>query len=357
MKTRTILTILIALLSGIALTLAAADPGVESSRSIDAAERGRILRSVSTQLRQGYIYEEKGNRFAKSIAKAAKVDRFAEHEELGSFVAGVNLYLLELSDDRHLRLRFGSGEPHGTGPRRVVRQAPPGEVRGAPGHGSDHSGGSDHGIREAKVLDGNIGYLDLRRFAGSDSAKEAIDAAMLTLEDTEALIIDLGRNGGGGPWMVRYLSGFLFAEPTHLTDTWMRGMEEPRQRWTLPGQPTEAFHDKPVYLLTSKKTFSAAESFTFGLTINDRVTVIGERTGGGGHFGDTVPVAEDLRLFVPRGRTYDPETGDGWEAAGIEPDVPVDYAGALTRALSNAGKAIARASIQMARSFNALFAG
>ncbi len=103
--------------------------------------------------------------------------------------------------------------------------------------------------------------------------------------------------------------------------------------WRLDGQPTGAFVDKPVYILTSRRTFSAAESFTFGLKVNDRVTLVGERTGGGGHFGDEVAVSGDLRLFMPGGRTYDPETGEGWEAEGIAPDVEVPYAAALEQAL------------------------
>ena len=198
-------------------------------------------------------------------------------------------------------------------------------------------GGGNFGVREARVLDGNIGYLDLGMFAGSDAAKPRIDEAMMSLADTDALILDLGRNGGGGPWMVRYLSGFLFSGPTHLTDTWARGMESPRERWTLEGQPTDAFVDKPVYILTSGRTFSAAESFTFGLLINGRVTLVGERTGGGGHFGEEIPISPGLRLFMPAGRTYDPKTGRGWEAEGIEPGIEVSYPGALDRAVEAIG--------------------
>ena len=132
---------------------------------------------------------------------------------------------------------------------------------------------------------------------------------------------------------MRPLSGFLFPKTTHLTDTWVRGMDSPRERWTLEGQPTDAFVKKPVYILTSGRTFSAAESFTFGLVINNRVTLVGERTGGGGHFGDMVMVSPDLNLFMPRGRTYDPATGQGWEAEGIKPDIKVPYAGARDRAV------------------------
>ncbi len=173
-------------------------------------------------------------------------------------------------------------------------------------------------------------------FAGSDAAKARADEVMLSLAGADALIIDLRRNGGGGPWMVRYLSGFLFDEPTHLADTWARGMDAPAERWTLDGQPTDAFRDKPVFVLTSGFTFSAAESFTFGLKINDRITIVGERTGGGGHFTDTAKLSDELTLSVPRGRTYDPETGKGWEAEGILPDIEVPRGEALERALTEA---------------------
>jgi C-terminal processing protease CtpA/Prc len=89
----------------------------------------------------------------------------------------------------------------------------------------------------------------------------------------------------------------------------------------------------PVYILTSRRTFSAAESFTFGLRVNHRVTIVGERTGGGGHFGNFVQLPGGFYMFVPRGRTYDPETNEGWEAEGIKPDVEVSYDQALKTAI------------------------
>jgi len=327
------------------------DDMADRSKAVGADYRRAVLGEIAEALRDGYLYEDKGRTFAKKLERSAKADRFAEKETLGEFVSALNGYLLEISNDRHLRV--GYGPPMDGGPRRVIRRGPgPGDGAPTPdgGHGAPQrvvrrggpgDGPDDHGVREAKVLDGNIGYLDLRMFAGSEAAKPAIDEAMTELAGVDALILDLGRNGGGGPWMVRYLSGFLFKEPTHLTDTWARGMEEPRQRWTLEGQPTDAFVDVPVFILTSNRTFSAAESCTFGLKINDRVTLVGERTGGGGHFGDEALLNEELRLFVPGGRTYDPDTGKGWEAEGIEPDIAVPYAEALERARREAGQAVA----------------
>ena len=43
-------------------------------------------------------------------------------------------------------------------------------------------------------------------------------------------------------------------------------------------------------------------------------------------------------MFLPRGRTYDPRTDNGWEATGIQPDVRVPYDRALETALELAGR-------------------
>lgn len=320
----------------LAATPSGADTAMNRDKPISKEEQETILGKIAAELRRGYLYEDKGRAFADAVEKVASGERFAADDTLGTFVSAVNGFLLEVSNDKHLRLRAGSAATEATERRRVIRRrAPGGRAPSAhtpePGHGP--MGSDDFGVREARVLDGNVGYLDLRMFAGSEAAKPAIDEAMTSLAGTDALIIDLGRNGGGGPWMVRYLSGFLFDRPTHLASTWARGMDAPRERWTLDGQPTGAFVDKPVYILTSRRTFSAAESFTFGLKINDRVTLVGERTGGGGHFGDQIAVSDDLRLFLPGGRTYDPKTGEGWEAEGIAPDIEVPYDDARERAV------------------------
>lgn len=67
----------------------------------------------------------------------------------------------------------------------------------------------------------------------------------------------------------------------------------------------------------------------FGLKVNNRVTIVGERTAGGGHFGGFLPLPGGFYMFLPRGRTYDPRTNEGWEAEGIKPDVEVRHEDAL----------------------------
>jgi hypothetical protein len=43
-------------------------------------------------------------------------------------------------------------------------------------------------------------------------------------------------------------------------------------------------------------------------------------------------------VFLPRGRTFNPATNEGWEAEGLKPDVEVPYAKALTTAIDLAKK-------------------
>jgi C-terminal processing protease CtpA/Prc len=136
--------------------------------------------------------------------------------------------------------------------------------------------------------------------------------------------------------MVRLLSTYLFDRPTHLVSSFMRGMSEPSERWTLPQVLGPRLASVPVFVLTSSLTISAAESFVFGLKAHDRVTIIGEPTAGGGHFGGVVSLPGGFSMFLPRGRTYDPRTNEGWEATGIQPDVRVPYERALETALEMA---------------------
>jgi C-terminal processing protease CtpA/Prc len=199
--------------------------------------------------------------------------------------------------------------------------------------GPTRSAGAEYGFARAEVLSGNIGYLDLRGFSESPEAIAVADSVMAIFADVKALIIDVGMNSGGGPSIVRYLSAYLFEKPTHLVSTFARGMDAPMERWTTERVTGKRLPNVPVYILTSRRTFSAAESFTFGLRVNHRVTIVGERTGGGGHFGGFVQLPGGFYMFVPRGRTYDPKTNEGWEAEGIKPDVEVSYDQALKTAI------------------------
>ena len=139
------------------------------------------------------------------------------------------------------------------------------------------------GFARVERLDGNIGYVDLRGFTPPEIASETAAAAMTFLGGTDAMIFDVRQNGGGSPEMVAFLTSYLFEGTVHLNDFYSRPTNETRQSWTLPYVPGRRFPGKNVYILTSRKTFSGAEEFTYNLRHLGRATVVGETTAGAAH--------------------------------------------------------------------------
>jgi C-terminal processing protease CtpA/Prc len=87
-----------------------------------------------------------------------------------------------------------------------------------------------------------------------------------------------------------------------------------------------------VYILTSKRTFSAAEEFTYNLKNLKRAIIVGETTGGGAHPGGPSRINEHFAVWIPRGRAINPISKTNWEGTGVEPDVKVSAEEALKTA-------------------------
>lgn len=105
----------------------------------------------------------------------------------------------------------------------------------------------------------------------------------------------------------------------------------------MPSERRTALATASVFLLTSKHTVSAGEGLALALKRTKRGTLVGETTGGAGHFGRTVSLPGNFRAFIPVGRPFDPDTGKGWEATGVEPHIVVTADQAMSEALSRAG--------------------
>jgi len=204
---------------------------------------------------------------------------------------------------------------------------------------------SNHGFRKLEILEGNIGYLELTGFASAEVAGETAVAAMAFFANVDALVIDLRANGGGDPSMIQLLCSYFFAERTLLNRFERRGVPQLEEYWTLPHVPGKKLLDVPLFVLTSKRTFSAAEEFSYDLQSLGRARLIGETTGGGAHPGSTHEIAGKLMVFIPDGRALNPITGTNWEKVGVKPHVAVEASKALEKGLEEArAAATARAS-------------
>jgi C-terminal processing protease CtpA/Prc len=199
---------------------------------------------------------------------------------------------------------------------------------------------SARGLMGVRRLPGNIGYLKLHFFDPAPEAAAVIAASLGLLKDTDALIIDLRQNGGGGGAALEELFAQVARPPVQRVRIHWRntdGSETVEQRTyrSSPGGPP--FGDKPVFLLTSRKTFSAAEEFTYDLKVARRATVVGEKTGGAANPANRrVPLSYGFGVFIPNGRVEHPQTHTNWEGVGVSPDIAVPADQALTEAYSRA---------------------
>ena len=91
-------------------------------------------------------------------------------------------------------------------------------------------------------------------------------------------------------------------------------------------------------MLTSKRSFSGAEEFTYNLKNLKRATIIGETTGGGAHPVSGHRIDDHFMIGVPFARAINPISKTNWEGTGVEPDVKVSAAEALEVAKKLASK-------------------
>ena len=159
------------------------------------------------------------------------------------------------------------------------------------------------------------------------------------LGNVDAIIFDLRENGGGDPKMVAFVSSYLFAERTHLNDLYNRKENKTTEYWTQD-VPGKRLVSQPAYVLTSKRTFSGAEEFSYNLNNLKRATIIGETTGGGAHPVSGHKVDDHFGIGVPFARAINPVSKTNWEGTGVEPDVPTPAGEALAVAKKMAAEQI-----------------
>ena len=299
--------------------------------TVDAAQRREVVAGAGRLLTARYVFADKGDACASLLQKQLDAGAYDAIDDAGAFAQALTRDLQNLTHDKHLRVLLQRRERRGPDvdraevERRMRRQAAQ----------------RNYGFEKLERLSGNVGYLDLRGFMPAEVAGDTAVAAMAFLQNTDAVIIDLRQNGGGSPSMIQLISSYFFAEPTHLNSFFWRGKEQIDQFWTLPHVPGKARPDVPLYVLTSGRTFSAAEEFTYNMKNLERATIVGETTGGGAHPGGTTRIDDLFAVWIPQGRAINPITKTNWEGTGIAPHIDVPAERALWAAHREALKTIA----------------
>ena len=328
----------------------AVKPATQTQEPFVKATAEAAVRELATRLEDNFVFPEKGKAYAAMLRSNLEAGKYASFPDKEAFAKAVTDDLQAVHPDRHLR----------------VQVVPP-EARSGPGGPTRRNAEARRGpmvtnaiSRSGWVADG-IAYVRFEGFPGNEETMAAVRGFLDKHKGANTLIIDARTHRGGGLDEMDLLFAQLFDKPVVLVGMDTRIAVEERRGSPIAGHPTlrkiagpegvvrrehfvvpaaqPSLAATKVYLLTSKRTGSAGEHFSLSLKRTKRATLIGEATAGAGHYGGTEPLDKDFTYaaFIPVGRTFDPDTGHGWEGVGVAPDIVAPADKALDEALKLAG--------------------
>ena len=287
-----------------------------------------MTHTIAALIEKNYVLKEKGVLIAAHFKNALKKGRFYQAQSLKQLDSIMTKSLREASNDYHL---------YTWNNKEIVN-----ELKSEQDEGGETSAGTffdnkkaydtNFGFDKVDVLSDNIGYIKLSQINISDHSLKKLYAAMTLVENTNALIIDLRNNGGGGSTVGSVLETYFFNE--HLDLLEFRKRNGQTEINSTVGWLLEKRYLKPLYILINKGTASAAEAFAFALKSQDRCVIIGEPSSGGAFMNTYFPVNEDFIVAISTAAPFLPGTAISWEGTGVQPDFVTDNPeNALTRAL------------------------
>jgi tetratricopeptide (TPR) repeat protein len=280
-----------------------------------------ILQKVDGLIEAKYVLADKAKQYAEEFRKRYSSGAYDAYTDAERFAERVRTDLVAITHDKHTNFRVIKAsdvgekvESHLHHPFRYYRLRM-----------KEHTG-----FTKLEWIDGRIGYLELRRFNMLSEAREMLSVAMKFLAGADAIIIDIRENGGG---MGDFLSSYFLPHPTQLTGTYYREGNVSQESWTSRAIEGERMLDVPLFLLTSKNTFSAAEYFAYDMKVRKRATLIGDSTRGGANDTQHFKLDDQFEMYLSVGMGINPVTKTNWEGVGVIPDVLVPVSSALDTAI------------------------
>ena len=275
--------------------------------------RRKIIDKVSELLKAEYVFPDKAEDMIALISSKRDRGEYDRLSSLARFTSQLTKDLRSVYDDNHLIVAAGLSKEWELGENlsREERERQLAERQF-----------ENFGFHRVERMPGNIGYLDLRKFADPHDGGGTAVSALNFLAYCDAIIIDLRKNCGGSGRMVQLIASYFFDRATHLTSYYHRGDDSTRQFWTHAHVQGPRMPQTPLYLVQGPGTASSSEELAYALKHLGRATLVGEVTSGGAHatqernFPDLI-----FTMHLPIGYAVNPVTGSNWEGRGVEPDI------------------------------------
>ncbi|TMO83086.1 S41 family peptidase [Pseudoalteromonas spongiae] len=297
------------------------------SYAVGAAECSDVSETIANKLENNYVIPSTATKLSQLILSNTFItgcNDLQSSEEIAEFMTSE---LNKIANDKHLSVVY---DPQWVNELKTYRSSA--QTKAFSDSRAMETPTDNYGFKKVEMLDGNIGYLDIRAFSDSHLGGETLENAMKFLQHADGIIIDLRNNFGGSPFMVTSLASYFFdLDTVHLSTFESRenGVLTQTQDWTSPYVPGPRFKDTPLYILTSSNSASAAEGFSYAMQSLTRATIVGEVTAGAAHGRRAEIVNDDFILTLPTTRPVDPRTKDNWERKGVKPNLETSSDNAL----------------------------
>lgn len=298
-------------------------PAQQVKNVSDRTYRDGIIEKIGGLLEEKYVFPDRAGKYAEEFKTKNSSGSYDTLKDATEFAEKITQDLQDITGDKHIRLRRIESSDIGEKTESALHHP----VRLFLLRNKENTG-----FFKLEWIDGKIGYLDIRRFYSPSESKDLLIGAMRFLANANAIIIDLRKNQGGSSDILPYLFRYFLDYPAQLTSNYFREGDFLQESWISKDVEGKLLTTVPLFLLTSQKTFSAAEWFAYDMKVRKRATIVGEPTGGGAHSVDLFRIDDQFEIYIPTSRAINPVTRENWEGTGVIPDVSVPSEAALDKA-------------------------
>lgn len=298
--------------------------------NINKINQEEVIDAVGRLLQERYLYLDSAEKMNVFLHEAIKSGTYSNATSARGFARMITNDLLNNFHDKHIRLIYApklakslgtnsSNEPS----QEEIENELKVEIF------------ENYRLPELRRLEGNIGYLKIDQFLPPKYARgysEKMAACFEFIGNTNGLIIDLRDNPGGYGDGVGFFLSYLLPPKTKIIEEKYRipngglGQELGFTGTIVEGKP---YLDRPIYVLISAQTASAAEAVAHVLKYSKRALLVGHTSFGAGYLGDDFPVDENFVLTVSYASQKHPDAPRNWEGIGLTPDINASYEEAL----------------------------
>jgi hypothetical protein len=317
----------------------------QQGNKLTRTQQKEIIIELCDKIEDIYPFPEIAQHTISGIKKYFEEGKYNACTDRSEFASNLTMDLEDLSNDTHFYLAYN---PELAAEMEKQKDSEVSE-ESLTAHEARIEKWQNYGFKELKILDGAIGYLDLRLFFATYYAGEVAVAAINFLSNCNAVIVDLRYNGGGWDDMVNFLLSYfaesqaeiVFNVAQHTIDSSYYAGK------TMAYVPGKRFTDIPVYVLISRGTASAAEAFASKIKqINSHAVLVGETSAGAENPIGSVVIGDDFVLSIPSWRSIYRKYDASWEGIGVSPDIETEVEEALGVAHIDALRKLYEAAVE-----------